>query len=135
MKCPRIILLLAALAAAGGAAAQTSVNVSVGGVIAPGVYGRVDISNGPPPPVVYPQPVIIAPPPVAVLQQRAPIYLAVPPGHAKHWAKHCAKYGACNQPVYFVRTAEYEPGYRGKGHRHDRDDDHDRGRRGREDRD
>jgi hypothetical protein len=36
----------------------------------------------------------------------------VPPGHARNWAKHCGKYGACNRPVYFVMSAEYEPGYR-----------------------
>ena len=44
--------------------------------------------------------------------QVAPIYLSVPPGHAKNWRKHCQKYNACGQQVYFVRTAEYESGYR-----------------------
>jgi len=43
----------------------------------------------------------------------------VPPGHAKNWAKHCHRYDACARPVYFVRSAEYEPrrehGH-GKGH-------------------
>ena len=41
------------------------------------------------------------PPRVAVVQQ--PVYLYVPPGHQKNWAKHCARYSACGQPVYFVQ--------------------------------
>ena len=40
-----------------------------------------------------------------------PLYLHVPPGHAKKWSKHCHKYNACDRPVYFVRSAEYEAGY------------------------
>jgi hypothetical protein len=100
------------------AQAQTDVSVSVGGIIQPGVYGRVEIGTRPPPPVYYPQPVVIVPQPVAVVQQ--PIYMHVPPGHAKKWSKHCYKYNACNQPVYFVR-ADYDRddddrGHRGKGH-------------------
>ena len=34
-----------------------------------------------------------------------PIYLHVPPGHAKNWRKHCAHYNACGQPVYFENTS------------------------------
>lgn len=107
-------------------AGDVNVGVSISGEISPGVYGRVDINNMPPPPVVYTEPVVIVkqPRPVAV----APIYMHVPPGHAKNWAKHCHKYNACSQPVYFVKSAEYEPNYRreepegrGKGKR-DRDD-------------
>jgi hypothetical protein len=82
--------------------AQTDVTVSVGGVIQPGVYGRVVIGSRPPPPVIYPQPVIITQAPVVI--QQAPIYMHVPPGHAKKWSKHCYKYNACNQPVYFVQN-------------------------------
>jgi hypothetical protein len=40
---------------------------------------------------------------VAVYQRS--VYLYVPPGHQKHWAKHCASYAACGQPVYFVQEA------------------------------
>ncbi|HEY0844510.1 MAG TPA: hypothetical protein VGE12_04040 [Noviherbaspirillum sp.] len=89
-------------------ASDISVGVSVSGEVAPGVYGRVDIGNTPPP-VLYAQPVIIkrAPRPVA------PVYMHVPPGHAKKWDKHCHKYNACGTPVYFVKSAEYEGG--GKG--------------------
>ncbi len=103
-----------------------SVNVIVDGQVRPGVYGRVEIGNIPPPPVLYPQPVVIVrPPPQAVVVQ--PLYLHVPPGHAKHWGKHCHRYNACGQPVYFVRSDEYDPGdgrkqkHKGK-HKHGEDD-------------
>ena len=33
-----------------------------------------------------------------------PLYLHVPPGHAKKWSQHCARYNACNRPVYFVKV-------------------------------
>jgi hypothetical protein len=107
------------------AQAQTSVNATIGGVLAPGVYGRVDVSNGVFPAVIYPQPVIIAP--VAVAP--APMYMHVPPGHAKKWRKHCYKYNACGTPVYFVQAnyagphtypaqSVYYEGHKGKKHKH-----------------
>jgi hypothetical protein len=112
---------LTALMFVAQAQAATNVGVTVD-INQPGVYGRVVIGNVPPP-VVYPQPVIIAPRPIVVQQQ--PIYLSVPPGHAKKWGKHCHKYNACNQPVYFVKTSEYEGEGRGRGkgrgHGHGRD--------------
>lgn len=82
--------------------ATTSVGVSIG-INQPGVYGQVNFGNLPPPLVVYPQPVIYAPPRVKVVQQ--PVYLYVPPGHQKHWGKHCGHYNACGQPVYFVQES------------------------------
>jgi hypothetical protein len=82
--------------------AQPYVSATVGGVVAPGVYGQINIGNAPPPPVLYAQPVIVTPP--AVLVQQPPLYLYVPPGHAKHWSKHCAQYNACGRPVYFVNV-------------------------------
>ncbi len=94
----KIALSLAALALA-PAFAQTSVGVSIG-INQPGVYGRIDIGTYPQPRLVYPQPVVIVPSPVAVYQR--PVYLYVPPGHQKNWAKHCSRYNACGQPVYFV---------------------------------
>lgn len=104
------------------------VGVRASGEIAPGVYGRVDVRNRPPP-VLYPQPVII----VRQSYPAAPVYLHVPPGHARNWSKHCHRYDACGVPVYFVKSAEYEPGYqrpkkdrgRGKGRGRDDDDDDD----------
>jgi len=59
--------------------------------------------------VIYPQPVIIQPSPVAMYQY--PIYLHVPPGHAKDWRKHCGRYNACGQPVYFVQESWYNNVY------------------------
>lgn len=124
-------LLTLALVAAGAAqASDVNFGVSVGGQVAPGVYGRVDIGNTRPA-LVYAQPVVIVPPP----RPMQPIYMNVPPGHAKKWSKHCHRYNACNQPVYFVKTAEYggqNGGQRGShyhdDHRGDRhghkDDDH-----------
>jgi hypothetical protein len=110
--------------AAWAAQAQADINVSIGGIIKPGVYGRVDVGTRPPPAVIYPQPVIIAQPAVIVAQQ--PIYLHVPHGHAKKWDKHCYKYNACNQQVYFVKNdyREYEEERRGKKHK-DKKNKHD----------
>ena len=123
----RSLFNIAALAlfCTAASAQATNVSVSVAGEVAPGVYGRVDIGNTPPP-VVYAQPVIIQRParPVAV----QPVYMHVPPGHAKNWGKHCHKYNACGQPVYFVKSAEYdEPGHKGgkgkHGHHKNKHDD------------
>jgi hypothetical protein len=101
----RLCATLLFLAATGATAADVNIQVILPGDIRPGLYGRVDLGPAPPPPLLYEKPVIIrrakAPPP--------PVYLHVPPGHAKNWGKHCARYGACNQPVYFVKSAEYDP--------------------------
>jgi len=106
MKSISIAVALAAVSV--GASAQ-NVGVSVS-VDQPGLYGRIDIGNVPQPPVfVYQQPVVVMQTPVAVHQR--PIYLHVPPGHEKHWAKHCAQYNACGQPVYFVREDWYQQQY------------------------
>ncbi|AEB84733.1 hypothetical protein Alide2_2369 [Alicycliphilus denitrificans K601] len=130
---------LAAAMVGGQAHAQAYVNATVSGQIAPGVYGRVDIGNGPAPVLLFPQPVVVAPP--AVYVPRSPIYMYVPPGHARHWSKHCARYAACGQPVYFVKEPPRRPGhfhgYRDRhdgrdhwrGHRRD-DDRRDHGHRG-----
>ncbi len=98
-----------ALLTLGAALALPSLAADVGVSIAisqPGVYGRIDIGRFPQPVVVAPQPVIIAPP-VAVAAP-PPVYLWVPPGHRKHWSKHCHEYHACGAPVYFVRDDWYQ---------------------------
>jgi hypothetical protein len=117
------------LAALGCAAAlpvaraqNVSISATITGEVVPGVYGQVVIGNGPPPPLVYAQPVLVAPPAVEVAVPVEPIYLHVPPGHARNWRRHCHEYHACDRPVYFVRSAEYEPGYR----RHEEHEDHGR---------
>jgi hypothetical protein len=98
------MLLLAGLGPA--YAADANVRVMVVGDIKPGVYGRVDLRGAAPPPLLHAEPMII------VKQVRAEplpaIYLHVPPAHAKDWAKHCRNYSACNAPVFFVKSAEYE---------------------------
>lgn len=123
MRAMRYLVLpaLALVVAVPMARAQNvSVNAVIAGEVVPGVYGQVVIGNGPPPPVVYAQPVVVEPAPVVVgVPPSEPIYLHVPPGHAKHWRKHCHEYHACNRPVYFVRSAEYDPGYRHERREHE----------------
>jgi len=101
-----LCMLMAAAAAAPAFASDVGVSVRVG---QPGFYGRVDIGNLPPPRVMYAEPVVVAPAPVGVV--REPIYLRVPPGHARHWRKFCARYNACGQPVYFVQDSWYNDVY------------------------
>ncbi len=98
-------------------AGDLDIHVILSGQVAPGVYGQVQLGNGPPPPVVYAQPMLIEPQATPL----PPVYLHVPPGHAKDWRKHCHEYHACNRPVYFVRSAEY-------ARDHERHDDRDRDR-------
>ncbi len=105
-------------------AADVGVSVSIG---QPGFYGRLDIGDFPPPQVIYRQPVIVE----RVPMERPPIYLHVPPGHARHWSRHCQEYRACGERVYFVQdnwyNREYVPRYqeRHRDHRNDgRRDDH-----------
>ena len=70
------------------AAGATDVGVSVQ-ISQPGVYGRIDIGRFPQPQVVIAQPVIVAQPRVVYARPADPVYLWVPPGHRKHWRKHC----------------------------------------------
>jgi len=96
-------------------AGDLDIHVILSGQVAPGVYGQVQLGNGPPPPVVYAQPTLIEPQATPL----PPVYLHVPPGHAKDWRRHCHEYHACNRRVYFVRSAEYEPDYDHRDHDHD----------------
>ena len=126
------ILSLAGMIAISGAslcnAGELGINVIVSGQVVPGIYGQVQIvNNTPPPPVVYAQPLMVEPMPEVA---PPPVYLHVPPEHARDWRNHCSEYNACGRPVYFVRSAEYEPNYERRGHNHERDqewDDHDHG--------
>jgi hypothetical protein len=112
-------------------AQNVSVNAVITGEVVPGVYGQVVIGSRAPPPVLYVQPVVVEPAPVVVgVPPPEPIYLHVPPGHAKNWRKHCHEYHACNRPVYFVKSAEYEPGYRADRGR----DEHEHGHRDKDER-
>ncbi len=76
----------------------------------PGFYGEIQLGDYfPLPELIYPEPVIINNPIAHVGQQ--PVYLHVPPGHAKQWQRFCLHYNACNRPVYFVRENWYNNVY------------------------
>lgn len=105
--------LAVALLAGAAQAADVGVSIQVG---QPGFYGRIDIGQTAPPPVVLAQPVWVQRRPVHV----EPAYMRVPPGHQKNWAKHCAKYNACGVPVYFVREDWYQERY-SEHHRDERE--------------
>ena len=113
-----VIFAISSLLAA-GAFGETNVGVSIG-INQPGVYGRIDIGSYPRPAVVYSQPILIAPQPMVVRPQ--PVYLYVPPGHQKNWAKHCSRYGACGQPVYFVQESWVRERHEQQQHRGHGDD-------------
>lgn len=114
----RFVLAALVTAALPALAADVGVSISVG---QPGFYGRLDIGGFPPPQVVYNQPVIVE----RAQVQGPPLYLRVPPGHARHWAKHCREYNACGERVYFVKDGwynqQYVPRYR-EQHRDRRDE-------------
>lgn len=102
-------------------AADVGVSITLG---QPGFYGRIDIGDYPEPTLIYRNPYVIE----RVSARRPPIYLHVPPGHARNWRKHCRTYNACNERVYFVQDSwynnEYVPRYQERNHprRDDRDD-------------
>jgi len=120
-------ILFAALmtvTAAPAFAVDVGISLTIG---QPGFYGRIDIGDFPQPQLIFSSPVIILRSAGVV---REPIYLHVPPGHAKKWSKHCHKYNACGQPVYFVQenwyNNEYVPQYserHGKGKNKDKKKD------------
>lgn len=100
------LLLGAALALATATpafATEVGVSISIG---EPGFYGRIDIGDFPQPRLIYREPRVIQ-----RTVMREPIYLHVPPGHAKDWRKHCHKYDACGERVYFVQDSWYNEVY------------------------
>jgi hypothetical protein len=114
------LLLAAIIVAVGAPAFAGDVSVAIG-ISQPGFYGQINIGELPRPPVIYAQPVVIRRAPAVVVAE--PMYLHVPPGHEKHWRKHCAEYGACGRPVYFVREDWYQKEYAPR-HYHNADEDH-----------
>ncbi len=115
----------AAAASAPALAADVGVSLSIG---QPGFYGRLDVGEYPQPQVIYRRPIVIE----QVPTDRPPIYLHVPPGHARHWSRHCRDYDACGERVLFVQDSwynrEYAPHYR--EHHRDRRDEGGDGHRG-----
>lgn len=131
-----------AFAAALPATAQPYVNVTIGGVFAPGVYGQVAVGNNPPPPVFNAVPVIVGPPVVGA----GVMYVYAADFEYRDWPRYCNRYAACGRPVYFVRADRSDPWWmrrndylRGPGYywapppraigHGPRDRDHDRGDR------
>ncbi len=134
MRSLSIAIFAAALLLPPLASAQIGVSINIG---QPGYYGRIELGDYPQPQLIYAEPRIIR----RVQTVRSPIYLRVPPGHARNWGKHCSRYNACSRPVYFVDDGWYErtyvPAYqerhgrKNKGDdRHDGDGHHDDGDRG-----
>ena len=113
-------------------AADVGVSISIG---QPGFFGQLDIGDFPRPQLINPQPIVIE----RGYIERPPIYLRVPPGHAKHWRKHCHQYNACGERVYFVQDGwynrEYAPRYmeQHRDHQDEGRDEHRNERRGERD--
>ncbi|BDT68427.1 hypothetical protein os1_26100 [Comamonadaceae bacterium OS-1] len=101
-KAAALLALACGLAAGAAQAQDVYINGTVGGAIAPGVYGQITFGGRPPPPVLYAQPMLIQRGPIA----EPPLYLYVPPGHSKNWRRYCGRYNACGRPVYFVQVNE-----------------------------
>lgn len=97
---------MAAFAAVPALAGDVSASI---GISQPGFYGQINIGDRPRPAVIYAQPVWVERPRKVVYVE--PIYMHIPPGHEKNWAKHCGRYDACGRPVYFVRQDWYETHY------------------------
>ncbi|QJW84001.1 hypothetical protein HK414_08835 [Ramlibacter terrae] len=101
----RLAALFASVAVLAGGASAQSVdgfrNVTAGGPLRHGVYGRIDVPAAAAPPLIYDKPVVAAERGAA--PGARPVYLYVPPGQVRKWSRHCAKWSACEQPVLFVR--------------------------------
>lgn len=116
-----LLITVLAVAMSPVTAANVDVSVSVGH---PGFYGRIDIGDYPQPQLIYRQPRYVE----RYGMDHPPIYMRVPPGHAKNWKKHCSAYNACGERVYFVQDnwyqREYVPRYQER-HGERRDERHD----------
>lgn len=123
----------AVMGAAGALALQApalagDVSVSVN-LATPGLYGQINIGGDvpapPAPELLLARPVVAVPVVVAPgAPPPPPLYLHVPPGHERHWGKHCREYNACGRPVYFVSDRWYNEVYtpRWREHEHAHED-------------
>lgn len=108
MSAARTATLALSALLAGAASAEPAPeyrNVTAGGKLRPGVYGRIVLKGQvPPPPVIYERPQIAS---QAIVPARTePVYLYVPPGQVRKWKQHCARWSACDEPVLFVRVED-----------------------------
>lgn len=127
------LLALAIGALGGGAAhAQAYVNLTVGGPMAPGVYGQISVGNNPAPPIINTAPVIVG----QAVVGAPPMYLYVSSVEYRNWGRYCRRYQACGRPVYFVRVDDRDrwwerrgegPHGPGRGFEHHEDHRPDRG--------
>jgi hypothetical protein len=84
-------------------ATDAGISITVG---QPDFYGRLDIDDYPRPQRLYSRPIL-----VERVPHRTPVYMHVPPGHAKHWSKHCREYDACGEREYFLQDSWYSNEY------------------------
>ncbi len=103
----RLVAGLISLVCAGAATpapvqAQINFRLRVG---EPEYYGRIDTRDYARPYLINQRAILVRPQPWGRRVQ--PIYLRVPPGHARNWNRHCHRYNACSVPVYFVRDDWY----------------------------
>ncbi len=96
--------IAASLVATPAAAADVNVSIGIGD---PSFYGRLDIGGMAPPPLLYTRPLLVTRGPLI----EEPLYLRVPPGHARNWRSHCGRYNACGRRVYFVQDNWYRTVY------------------------
>lgn len=79
----------------------------------PGFFGRIELGNFPGQPPLMISHAVMGNPGVFT---GSPIFMNVPPEHARNWSRFCQLYGACDWMVYFVDNAWYEqvyvPGWR-----------------------
>jgi hypothetical protein len=108
-------LALQTVALAGDVSVSVNLNT-------PGVYGQLTIGGDVPvPELIMPRPVIAVPSREIVPTPPPPLYLHVPPGHERHWARHCHEYDACGRPVYFVSERWYHDVYTPRHEFHERE--------------
>lgn len=100
MGAPKCLAAAALLAACAAQAAEFR-NVSAGGPLRHGVYGRIEARGTAAPPLIYKQPVVASQ--AVGGSHLEPVYLYVPPGQVRKWPQHCHKWKACDLPVLFVR--------------------------------
>ena len=115
---PLLAVLTLTTAAVITSAFATDVGLSIS-VGEPGFYGRIDLGSVGRPLLINSQPTVLD----RRYRNEEPVYLRVPPGHAKNWKRYCSRYDACARPAYFVRDDWYRdvyaPHYRnehGNGH-------------------
>ena len=97
-------LLALGLVSLSAQAANVDVSINIG---QPDYYGRIDPRDFGRPVLLYNEPQVIYP----AASRRDPVYLHVPPGHARNWRKYCHRYNACNERVYFVQDNWYQREY------------------------